>query len=742
MCNVTSIAEGGVIDYFALQFHPGNPTYDSCPANPVPFTFPIGTQPGYVNVDVDVTNSDGCGAHTTYDSVIHLIPNPIANFTQDTANAECAGAPLIVCFTADSADPHITYCWYVNGVQKKCSNTSRVFCDTFPVCNCCYDIGLTVHHPSGCSDSLVKHNDVCVSSKPIISWTPMSDSICLPAAPVTFTNTSPNIGNLTWSLSGGVPPATFPTVTAPTATYNIVNPGVYTLIASGTFAPGCVRVDTAIVIHAFNTPVSAFTVSDSFSCSVPDTVTFTAAPCAGCTYLWTGNGGGTNTAISTGIYAGYNSYPVTLTTQYQYGTLTCSSQATKLSAVVVKNVNPQISSTGYKGCLPECVTLKNATVLTGFPPSVTITSACWSFPGSSLVGGCQDTLQRCLDSVGCNSVELTITTNIGCSQSVILVDTLCGDTAPNNCSLTASPLSMCFEQDTVKFTITCSDSFGWVNINFGDAGANSWTTFYQNSFTHIYQDTGAFIAMAVVYNDSCSSDTLRSDTIRVFPPIAKFADSLSCASKDTIYFTNQSIGATSYSWTFCHGDTSTLARPYIVAPYCDTCSATLTVFNSRTGCSHHKYLAFNTPCDSTSFSPMDTSICVNASVIFRNTSVPAPSFTEWDFNWPTAPFTITGPVQANAYTSPGVYTVAMQTTTASGCSDTLFGTVHVCNISANFIFDTVCFPAPICFHDTTTSLCTPTVWRWNFGDGTTDSVQNPCHVYQNPGSVHRKTGHV
>jgi gliding motility-associated-like protein len=735
----TSNTPTGTIDSFLVIFngnHNSQFTETNCPNGPVPYVFPVGTQPGYVNATVEVTNSWGCSAHITYDSIAHLIPNPVASFTQDTANAECAGGALPVCFTADSTDPNLTYCWYVNGVRKKCSTISRTFCDTFPVCNCCYDIALSVHHPSGCFDSIVKHNDVCVSTKPIITWSPPTDTICLPSSPVTLTNTSPNISNLTWRLFGGNPLTNFPIVTAPSDVYNIADTGTYTLIVSGTFAPGCTRTDTAIVIHAFNTPASSFTANDTFFCKLPDTVSFTATPCAGCTYNWSGQFGNSTGQTFTAIDNSFGSKFVTLTTSYKYGGFTCSSQVTNQNAVVVKTVVPKITSTGYEGCLPECVVLQNATILTGFPPGVTISSACWSFPGSSIPGACQDSIQRCVTSVGCNSVQLTVTTSLGCVDSVILVDSLCADTPPANCAITASPLTMCFERDTVKFKITCQDSIGWININFGDAGPHSWTTFRQNSFTHIYQDTGQFIAMAVVYNDSCPSDTLRSDTITIYPPIAKFTDSLTCKSGDTIFFKNQAIGATSYFWKFCNGDTSDLPNPYIILPYCDTCNALLTVYNSRTGCSHHKSLSFRTACDSSSFTPDTPSTCINTHIIFTNTSINSNlAVTKFDWNYPTTGFSVSlGSPQQTQYTSPGIYTVAMQNTSDAGCIDTLFTTVKVCNLSAGFSFDTVCFPAPVCFKDTSHAFCNPTKWRWNFGDGFTDTVQNPCHVYQNPGS--------
>lgn len=46
-----------------------------------------------------------------------------------------------------------------------------------------------------------------------------------------------------------------------------------------------------------------------------------------------------------------------------------------------------------------------------------------------------------------------------------------------------------------------------------------------------------------------------------------------------------------------------------------------------------------------------------------------------------------------------------------------------------------CYPTPVNFIDSSTSFGSIDKWYWNFGDGTTDTVQNPpAHVYPQPGN--------
>jgi gliding motility-associated-like protein len=48
--------------------------------------------------------------------------------------------------------------------------------------------------------------------------------------------------------------------------------------------------------------------------------------------------------------------------------------------------------------------------------------------------------------------------------------------------------------------------------------------------------------------------------------------------------------------------------------------------------------------------------------------------------------------------------------------------------------ESVCYPTPINFIDSSTSFGTIDKWYWDFGDGTTDSVPNPpTHIYSKPG---------
>ncbi len=56
------------------------------------------------------------------------------------------------------------------------------------------------------------------------------------------------------------------------------------------------------------------------------------------------------------------------------------------------------------------------------------------------------------------------------------------------------------------------------------------------------------------------------------------------------------------------------------------------------------------------------------------------------------------------------------------------------NLEAQFTSDVTLGPVPLTVHFTDQSTGNPTSWNWDFGDGVSDTVQNPVHTYNQTGS--------
>ncbi len=121
----------------------------------------------------------------------------------------------------------------------------------------------------------------------------------------------------------------------------------------------------------------------------------------------------------------------------------------------------------------------------------------------------------------------------------------------------------------------------------------------------------------------------------------------------------------------------------------------------------------------------------NLSVQFRDTSTGAPTDFLWDFGDGT---TSSEQHPAHIFPGPGDYLVNL-TASKPGSSDNASQIVNVTRDPLNQItagFDFTQNALTVVFRDTSTG--NPTRWRWDFGDGTRSSQQNPTKSYSREGT--------
>lgn len=135
------------------------------------------------------------------------------------------------------------------------------------------------------------------------------------------------------------------------------------------------------------------------------------------------------------------------------------------------------------------------------------------------------------------------------------------------------------------------------------------------------------------------------------------------------------------------------------------------------------------------FSASVTQGCVPLIVSFQDATTGNPTSWSWDLGNGVFP-TVQNP--STTYLSPGVYTVKLTATSATG-SDVEE------KISYIVVYDTPsvsftatptsgCPPLQVCFTDNSTLNSTGTgTYSWFFGDGGSSSIKNPCHTYTSSG---------
>ncbi len=95
----------------------------------------------------------------------------------------------------------------------------------------------------------------------------------------------------------------------------------------------------------------------------------------------------------------------------------------------------------------------------------------------------------------------------------------------------------------------------------------------------------------------------------------------------------------------------------------------------------------------------------------------------------------------HTYLSAGTYTVLLTASNAEGM-DSVSQTIVVYSVPPHLQVSFTGVPdsgmAPLSVQFTDTSSGTPTSWYWDFGDGSTSSLQNPLHSFQNSGTYQVK----
>ena len=143
-------------------------------------------------------------------------------------------------------------------------------------------------------------------------------------------------------------------------------------------------------------------------------------------------------------------------------------------------------------------------------------------------------------------------------------------------------------------------------------------------------------------------------------------------------------------------------------------------------------MALGTAGPTADFSGTPTSGCTPLTVNFTDLS--SGEITSWSWNFGDGG-TSSAQNPSHTYVTAGDYTVSLTVTDASG-SDTEVktGYIHVYDAPvADFVGAPTSGGAPLIVNFTDLSTGNPSAWSWNFGDGGTSSVQNPAHVYPNPG---------
>jgi PKD repeat protein len=224
------------------------------------------------------------------------------------------------------------------------------------------------------------------------------------------------------------------------------------------------------------------------------------------------------------------------------------------------------------------------------------------------------------------------------------------------------------------------------------------------------------------------------------PPVSAFTSNITTGNAPlSVQFIDAS-GNTPSSWTWTFGDGSTSPEQNPVHTYMiqGTYTVSLTVTNaggSNTNTRSNLITVIQPAPPAALFTANKTTGTVPFAVNFTDTSTNTPSAWAWTFgdgSWTTTQN------PTHLYTTPGIYPVSL-TVTNNGGSNT--------NVIQNYITVNKAVPPAIAFtanrtggavpytvNFTDASANYPTTWTWDFGDGSTSTLQHPEHTYTTPGT--------
>lgn len=331
---------------------------------------------------------------------------------------------------------------------------------------------------------------------------------------------------------------------------------------------------------------------------------------------------------------------------------------------------------------------------------------------------------------GIYNAVVTFTDNFAC----IARDTILVEVTNMNAGFTVANTNACAGIAT-QFTDTSNFATSW-QWNFGDGNVST-----QQNPTHTYSSTGTYtVTLTVTYNN-CTDTETKVNYITVTTPVTgnfTASDTAECSSPLTVDFISNTSGATSYSWDFGDGATSTQPNPTHTYTSNGSYTVSLTVTNSA-GCANT--ITRNSLIDvgtlDASFTVDSTDGCTPMDVIFTNTTTSASAITsyQWDFGDGS---TSSAANPTHIYNTAGNYTPNLIVQNAEGCVDTFVypGTINVGQaLVPSFTGTPViqCVNQIITFTNTIVGVNPQTVFLWEFGDGTTSALPNPTKAYTDTG---------
>ncbi len=652
---------------------------------------------------------------------ITILQKPVADFSIDKTNS-CA-TPFNTNFTNLSLNG-VDYSWsFGDGGTSTDINPSHAYTKEG-----IFDVTLTVTNGAGCSQSITKSGLVQINL-PHIQILNAPDSGCTPfTKTLAYTSNMP-LTSYTWDLGDG----NISNEASPENTYT--HPGRYTVTLTGETDNGCRA--TAVMqdaIIASDKPHVEFSATPLIACAIQE-INFTDESTGDITkWFWNFHNGTSTLQNPTHVFSDTGAFNIQLIV-WNSG---CSDTLEKEKYIYI---NSPIAKFNYTNSCEDpyqkTFTDKSKGADTWF----------WEFGD-----GTTSTLQSPVHTYskqGTYTVKLTVYNNTtGCSfdtkQAIPVVIT--------SSLFYASDTIIC-KNSPVTFSVpaTFRTNVSGYDWDFGDGTKRTTTT---GSVSYSYPKAGTYTVSLIITNTLGCKDTLiKTDYVQVYGPSAVFESPIigSCLNTQ-IDFIDKSVSDGKHPiqrwiWNYGDGKIDTVnlnemgrpARPadlyfehaYTVPGFYTVSLKTIDSYGCTDNYTLPAGITISKP--KASFTSNDTLSCPNKPVAFSNYSAGSSLGFLWSFGDQSTSIN-THPT--HLYATNGIYTVSLVVTDRYGCTDTAIKTnlVNITLPKADFLMSdtlTTCPPVMVSFTDKSSYAVSK---KWDFGDSTFSTIDNPSHFYTYPGS--------
>lgn len=564
-----------------------------------------------------------------------------------------------------------------------------------------YTVTLSVTTLSGCNGTVTVPNIVQVDGMPIVNFSVVQDSGCAPYT-AQFVNLSTGASTFLWKFGNGDSSL----LNNPTTTYT--QGGFFSVTLTATSPYGCQLSQTKNQIVRVFAPDASFTAAPRIGCPGM-TVQFThnGSSTNISSYLWSFGDGTTSTLSNpTHTYNTIGTYTAWLIVTHSFG---CKDTVYKANHIKVVS-----GTTNYT--LPDTMFVCQNNPIAFTDPTIGSNAWTWSFGNGS--GSTSQSPSTIYTTPGVYIVTLQTSMAGGCVQNFnpyAIVKVIPFVPFPINITFgsTCKPYVLNFSTLTQNIVI-----YHW---NFGDG-----TTSSLPSPSHTYSQSGTYtITLNMTIGGGCLTSLSKTITLGYTNPAQASTYDL-CLGSPVSFTLNNLAAFVAATWKFGDGSSSNQLQPSHTYSLAGSYQVQL-ITRDTAGCLDTFNLAqpvvVNNPLPS--FTAPSVA-CINTPFTFQNTSLNASTFV-WDFGDGT---TSTDSIPTHTYQQAGVYTISI-TGTKNSCSVTSVSTnfLTVANPKSVFTYTTngQCMPVTVSYTDQSAPAIVQ--WLWNFGNGSSSTLQNPIYTY-------------